>query len=179
MEYTRYGRSSLVYGAKHTASKCSVCGKIFYSTPEHVYKIDKNTRQCSYTCYRVIDKKRREKERESYQQTARCGDSEAAKLRWQEYKGSIDYRLKLARGREDNCRRNAEYYSDRALTLPYGHERKLALKNASRWRKRMEAAQEAISSLIKEKEKENVQSSEEKTAGRHGQGDAAQDARRR
>ena len=46
--------------------KCPVCGKVFIVAPENIYKleIDKKKQDlCSYTCYRVIQKRQERKKR--------------------------------------------------------------------------------------------------------------------
>lgn len=46
--------------ARRTEDKCSVCGKTFYRTVEHVYKHYRKGREvfeCSWTCYREMERK--------------------------------------------------------------------------------------------------------------------------
>ena len=46
--------------ARRTEDKCSVCGKTFYRTGEHVYKHYRKGREvfeCSWTCYREMGRR--------------------------------------------------------------------------------------------------------------------------
>lgn len=38
-------------------NKCTECGKMFYSTGEHLYKIPGVGKQCSYTCWNIAKKR--------------------------------------------------------------------------------------------------------------------------
>jgi YHS domain-containing protein len=45
---------------KAGSKECPICGKTFYPAPEHLYKLvikGKTYHYCSYTCYRVDQKK--------------------------------------------------------------------------------------------------------------------------
>lgn len=45
-------------------AKCPVCGKIFIVPVSNIYKID-GKHHCSYTCYRVTQKKKESKKSKS------------------------------------------------------------------------------------------------------------------
>ena len=168
------------YGYRLTEATCSVCGKAFMRSDEHGWNAGgKSKYQCSYSCYRVIEEEERRKFRErmdkriaaykyveEHKDDARKKRMSAAKQSEKSKKlaGALEATMREA----ETCEAWVQIFSARAKRYEKGSkERKQAQAAVEKWRKKLEAAQQAVYRLNTEMEaKENVQSThEEKVVG--------------
>lgn len=173
--FTVCGSRQGKYGYRLTESTCSVCGRKFMRGDEHAYRAG-GKMQCSYTCYRIPEEEERRKFRENL-------DKKIAMSRYvDEHKNTFYLRKKpkierpaskteerLAGALEaaikeiETCEAWVHMFTARVNRYEPGTaERKRAQTSASKWRKKLEAAQQAADRLKEEMEaKKNVRIPEE------------------
>jgi hypothetical protein len=182
---------AVIYGSRHkygcrlTESTCSVCGKQFMRSEAHVYKFGR-AMQCSYTCYRKLEEVERQKFREKldkkiamidyvesrknafYQSKQSEKPTPTAPVSKQEKQlaGALESAIKEV----EACEAWVHVFTGRVNRYPSGSaERRRAQTLATKWRKKLSAAQQAVDRLNEELEaKKNVHTSEKKAAGGHG-----------
>ena len=148
------------YGYRLTESTCSVCGKTFLRSADHVYR-NGDKLQCGYTCYRVLDEVERQKYREALDKTLaaieRSGRQSTEKKA--ERRRQPEHRLEKAQNRARHCEEMVSMFSARTAQHPRGScQHKNAINKASNWRKKLMVARQEIVRIKREMEaNENVQ----------------------
>lgn len=154
--------STYRYGYRLTEAKCSVCGKQFMRSPEWVYKNGYKKYQCSYKCYRVLDRKERDKYSKALDKTLASLERSSkkppeTKARHQEeerLKRTLpEYRLKVAQNRARICQGWVDEYRQRAHAFYKGeYKHRYNMKQSNVWARKLRDAQEEIASIEKEME---------------------------
>ena len=168
------------YGYRLTEATCSVCGKAFMRSDEHGWNAGgKSKYQCSYHCYRVIEEEERRKFRErmdkriaAYKYVEEHKDDarkkRVATAKQTEKSKKLAGALEATMREAETCEAWVQIFSARAKRYEKGtKEHKQAKASVDKWRKKLEAAQQAVYRLNTEMEaNENVQSTpEEKVVG--------------
>ena len=159
--------STYRYGYRLTDAVCSVCGKEFLRSPEWVYKSSGKKYQCSYKCYRVLDRKERDKYNKALDRTLaslersskKLPETRARQLDQERLKRTLpEYRLKVAQNRARICQGWVDEYRQRANVFYKGeYKHRYNMKQSNVWARKLRDAQAEIASIEKELEaKENV-----------------------
>lgn len=112
---------------------CAVCKKPFYRTVEHVYKhsrLGKDLYSCSWTCYRIMDK-RVKRERKEKPKTERAKKHAPAK--------TVSPRRER---RVEQCKAKLKHYIEEINAAPPGTQKRKNAQNLAReWRKKLQIAE--------------------------------------